>query len=102
MPVLFKRDALHPVHITGGVCQCQYVFLLFCKLDILVIRWVCNRCLVRHIRVPWGSVFCWQRNAYLYLLRLSCFLFGFHLLGGVGLRRFDCRICGVQLVGSSS
>jgi hypothetical protein len=100
--MLFQRDALHSTHVIGGVCQCQEVFLLFCKLYILVIRWVYGRCSVRRIRVPWGSVFCLHKNVCLDLLRLSCFLFGFHLLGGGGLHRFDCRICGVQLVGSSS
>jgi hypothetical protein len=102
MPVLFQRDALHCVHVTDGVCQCQEVFLLFDRLDILVIRSVCCRYLLRHIRVPLGSVFCLHKNVYLDLLRLSCFLFGFHLLGGGGLHRFGCHICGVQLAGSSS
>jgi hypothetical protein len=60
------------------------VFLLFCKLYILVIRWVYSRCSVRHIRVPLGSVFCWRNSGDLGLLRLACFLFGFHLLNGGG------------------
>lgn len=82
--MLLQRDALHSVHVIGGVCQCQEVFLLFCKLYILVIRWVCCMYLLHRIRVLWGSVFCWHRNVCLDPLRLSCFLFGFHLLGGGG------------------
>lgn len=60
------------------------VFLLFCKLYILVIRWVYSRCSVRHIRVPLGNVFCWHNSGDLGLLRLACFRFVFHLLNGGG------------------